>query len=512
MSLFENYFDKHYIELKPKAKKFNSLIEIEKDYLLIDGDFFGIQKFIFERLSSKNAAKVLRAKSAFVQIFTNYLAVFICEKLGITEDHILSTNAGKFEIISPNTDSTILDEVQVLIDDYFVSHFYGLSGVTVCGVSCSSDDFSDRSKYRSLRERIANVLEMKKYTKLDLQNRDSFVLDYDQDISNASLCTICNIRKKVHTYCSICDGFVTLGKLLVKDGDSQIESRDLGIELEGYSVQINIDDKIKSYILKESDDKPVEFTTLADNSCRSLETGVKSLAVMKADVDSMGIYLKESDITDSFENFDLFSRTLDNFFSLYVPKLMREEYPDSYTVFAGGDDLFLLGAWDEILELARRIEKEFRHFTKGRLSISFGVAIAKPSHPIARLADYTEELLEQSKEIDSDKNAITLFNETAKWESYLKVHSDLTQTFGLLKDAENTAFLYRILELVDMKKRVLRGDIEATMWKSKLRYSWSRNMNKEDPKILESLDRNIENYPSETKMFLSEYIYKRRVA
>ena len=238
------------------------------------------------------------------------------------------------------------------------------------------------------------------------------------------------------------------------------------------------------------------------------------MAVLKADVDSMGMYLKDekNDVIDRFENFDLFSRTLDNFFSLYVPELMRSECPNSYTVFAGGDDLFLLGAWDEILALARRIQHEFHRFTKGALSISFGIAIAKPSHPIARLAEFTEELLEKAKEIDSNKNAITLFNETVKWESYLKVHAELTDTFSLLKDTENTAFLYRLLELVEMKKRVLRGDIEATMWKSKLRYSWSRNMSKEDSKILESLDSNIENHPSETKMFLSEYIYKRRIA
>jgi len=225
----------------------------------------------------------------------------------------------------------------------------------------------------------------------------------------------------------------------------------------------------------------------------------------------MGNFLKESDVTNSFENFDTFSKTLNNFFALYVPKLMQQRFRDTYTVFAGGDDLFLLGAWDEILALARRIHQEFHQFTKGALSISFGIAIAKPSHPIARLAEFTEELLEKAKEIDSDKNAITLFGETAKWESYLNVHNKLTDTFSLLKDADNTAFLYRLLELVEMKKRVLRGDIEATMWKSKLRYSWSRNMSNEDSKILESLDNSIEKYPSETKMFLSEYIYKRRI-
>jgi len=513
MSKFENYFDEHFIDLKPEVTQMDTLIDENKDYLLIAGDFFGIQKFIFERLSSKNAAKVLRAKSAFIQIFTKYLAKFICHRLDIDEKYILSTNAGKFEILSPNTDREILAQIHKLVDDYFIHDFYGLSGVTLCGVECSGNDFSDTETYRTLRDKIASEIELKKFNKLDLANRDDFVLSYDDDINNNNLCDICNIRKKAKNNCDICDGFIRLGELLVKNEESCISSNELGMTIDGFDTEIVLDTKIKSYILKESDDKPADFSKLADNSCYDLDTGIKSLAVLKADVDSMGTYLRDgSDITGSFENFDLFSKTLDNFFSVYIPRIMRDEYPNSYTVFAGGDDLFLLGAWDEMLELARRIQKDFKVFTKGQLTISFGIAIAKPSHPIGQLANFSEKLLEKAKEIDSDKNAITLFNETAKWENYLSVYTNLSDTFMLLKDSENTAFLYRLLELVDMKKRVLKGDIEATIWKSKLRYSWSRNMTKEDSKILEILGSNIEKYPSETKMFLSEYIYKRRIA
>ncbi len=39
----------------------------------------------------------------------------------------------------------------------------------------------------------------------------------------------------------------------------------------------------------------------------------------KADVDNMGKFLENSDVTNSFESFDSFSKTMDNFFSLYVP-------------------------------------------------------------------------------------------------------------------------------------------------------------------------------------------------
>ena len=43
---------------------------------------------------------------------------------------------------------------------------------------------------------------------------------------------------------------------------------------------------------------------------------------------------------------------------------MEKDFKNTYTVFAGGDDLFLLGSWDVILELARFIESEFKRFVK----------------------------------------------------------------------------------------------------------------------------------------------------
>lgn len=81
MSIYEKYFDKNFDEIvkDKKSKDINSLLN--DDMLLISGDFYGIQKFIFEKLSTKKAAKVLRAKSAFIQIVTVYLARYICKNL-----------------------------------------------------------------------------------------------------------------------------------------------------------------------------------------------------------------------------------------------------------------------------------------------------------------------------------------------------------------------------------------------------------------------------------------------
>lgn len=509
MSIYEKYFDNNFDNIvRGKSKNIKPLLSDKM--ILIAGDFYGIQKFIFERLSTKNAAKVLRAKSAFIQIFSIYLAKYICKKLNISENSILTTNAGKFEILSSSTDIDTLNKIQQKVDKYFIENFYGLSGISICGIECSKNDFGETQKYKILRDKISKEIEVKKFNKLDLLNQES-ILSYDENIDNENLCKVCNIRKGKNN-CSICNNFIKLGKILAGDTVDTINSSDyFGIPFDDFVCDINLDAKIKSYILKDAT-TAVEFETLAKNSCQGLDTGIKSLAVLKADVDSMGNYLKNNDITNSFENFDTFSKTLDNFFSLYIPQLMKKDYPNSYTVFAGGDDLFLIGAWDEILSLARTIQKKFEKFIKGQLTISFGIAIIKPSYPISRIAEYTEELLEAAKSIDKNKNAITLFGETVKWKSYLSTYKELSEAFEVLKqDDTKTAFLYRILELLEMAKKVkYENSVKDTIWKSKLNYSFYRNMDKSYLTLFESLNMQMEKNPKETKMFLSEFIYKRR--
>ena len=55
-----------------------------QDMAMIVGDFFGIQNFIFNNLPTAKAAKLLRAKSAYVQILTKVIAMYIVEELGLS--------------------------------------------------------------------------------------------------------------------------------------------------------------------------------------------------------------------------------------------------------------------------------------------------------------------------------------------------------------------------------------------------------------------------------------------
>ena len=500
MSKFSSYFNDEFVSLEQGSK---SIDEILQDRMfLIGGDFYGIQKFIFDNLGSKNAAKVLRAKSAFCELFMMVLAKFVCQKLGIDEKCILSCTAGKFEILSPKFDEAAFKEIKGVINAYFIKNFFGVSGVSLSCVECERADFTEPKRYKELRDKISKAVELEKFKKLNLKEQEP-VLSYDKGITNQTLCRICNIRKIAHDKdkCEICAAFVRLGEKLAGDSKN-INSKDIGIDF--MDVDLEISETIRSYVAKNAG-SIVDFEDLAKKS-----RGDNAIAVIKADVDNMGNFIKHSDVTQNFANFDTFSKGINNFFSLYVPRKMKEKFENSYTVFAGGDDLLIVGSYDQMIELAVFVRQEFMKFIKTKdLSISFGIVLAKPSTPISFLAQTSEKWLESSKEM-SGKDAITIFGETAKWDSYLNVRSQILDEFTKF-NIDNTAFLYRLLELCEMSKKVCE-DVKNTMWKSKLSYSFTRNMQSggEMNELLLMLNNVIENNPKESKMAICEYIYKRR--
>lgn len=503
-----NYFNTQIYNPDYQESDINTLIE--ENMSLVVGDFWGIQSFLFDGLTTVTAAKVLRSKSAFIQVFTEVLAKYICKKLSIDEKYIISINAGKFEILVPFQNADI-NEIQKKVDTYFIEKFYALSGVILCSINVSRSQW--RNNYKSFRDDVAKEIEKSKFNKFDLIHTNP-ILEYDTGITNQNLCKVCNLRrrKKECDYCHQCEIFVEFGKILTQK-DISMSSDKLGIIFEDFKTTIEVDERLKSYIPKEEEnDNPLPFESIAEKSCKNSDLGIKALGILKADVDSMGNFIEESDVTDSFTNFDKFSKGLDNFFSIYIPRLLRKKYQNIYTVFSGGDDLFLVGAWDEIMEFSRDIQKQFKEFVyseKTKLSISFGIAIAKPSTPISYLAKYTDELLNDSKEIDDEKDALTIWGESVKWADYIQVHTKLSKTFTDYQNLKTTT-IYRFLEFCDMRKHINK-DIKNALWKSKLNYLFSRNMDmSKDSLLMKILNENIEEHPSETKIFLCEFIYKQR--
>ncbi|WP_457608167.1 type III-A CRISPR-associated protein Cas10/Csm1 [Nitratifractor sp.] len=520
--------------------------DIERqDLLYISGDFFGIQDFIFSDLPTAKAAKLLRAKSAYVQLLTRIVAFEIVDRLGLSYQSIVSTHAGKFEILGVNTPRAIdeLEKIQRELDDFFVGEYFGTTGIGLSWVGCSLADFIVEGRYRDeLRPRIAEGVEMRKFRKFDLQTRDP-LLNIDEGIDNRNLCRLCGKKRGrerdggEYIACDRCDSFIRIGRELTTRGYLGISRISGQMRVYG-DYFLNFTDEprrfdnlvalydiandgifrgvakweLRSYVkFSEHERRIEELEELAMESCGGGEEGVKALMALKGDVDNMGLFIRSSGVTASFARYNFFARMMDRFFSVYASRLMEREYPDLYTVFAGGDDLFVLGAWDETIAFAKRLRQDFLRFAEGSgLTFSAGMVMSKPQKPVNFLAQSAEKALETAKGVEG-KDSVSLFGETVKWEDYL---DDL----GLSEELERLseipmAFLYRLLDFVAMSRRVKeRGSIPDTIWKSKFAYTVRRNMEEMPETLFHTLDEMIEKYPRESRMILSETIYRRRKA
>jgi len=144
--------------------------------------------------------------------------------------------------------------------------------------------------------------------------------------------------------------------------------------------------------------------------------GIEALGVFKADVDFLGLImscgLQEKRFTLS--RLATLSRQMNYYFAVYLPHFLEtnKEFSNIYTVFSGGDDCFLIGPWNKIIDFTDKINKSFSNYVclNKDIHISVGITLHKPHTPINTMAESAESSLKKSKNEGRDR--ITLFNET----------------------------------------------------------------------------------------------------
>lgn len=216
--------------------------------------------------------------------------------------------------------------------------------------------------------------------------------------------------------------------------------------------------------------------------------GKTFLAVLKADVDRLGLIfsagLHRENNTSCFTLSRLaqLSRMVDLYFSGYLQGLLKREFPDTYTVYAGGDDLLLIGPWRQSLSLASRIAETFTEYTGSSpcITVSAGLSLIHPHHPVNRAVKQTEKMLKAAK--DSGRNRITAIVDNPmspmEWHRYRKRLEDAEWVNAQLNNSEpvSTGFVYRILEIASDAEAVAKGDTRRAGWRAKLAYQLERNI------------------------------------
>lgn len=271
--------------------------------------------------------------------------------------------------------------------------------------------------------------------------------------------------------------------------------------------------------IEEEDTRPGvgELKTFMHIAAEALEfdeekrfRGKPYLGLLKADVDYLGFLFqyglrRRDKVQDRFTISRLaqLSRMMDLYFTGYLKGLLHREFPSTYTVYAGGDDLLLIGPWRQTLKLAQRINETFRAYTgeNPNITLSAGLTLLKANYPVNRAVWEAEEFLETAKEgrnaADRGRNRIqALIDWPMPWDRYAQrledaewVHERMQETLSV-----GTGFVYHIMSIAEDAKAVARGDVRRANWRSRLAYHLARNIkgydkNDKERRIVEWLER-----------------------
>lgn len=175
--------------------------------------------------------------------------------------------------------------------------------------------------------------------------------------------------------------------------------------------------------------------------------GLKRLGILRMDVDDLG-QLFASKLKDSqhasLAHAAAMSSALALFFEGWVGVLCkrlskpREAGEDTlieplYTVYSGGDDLFIVGAWDVLPELAQQIAEDLTRYTHGKVHASAGITLHAGKYPLYQAATEAHDALEAAKDVPG-KNAITFLDQSVSWTEWPEVVGLKDRLVSLIND------------------------------------------------------------------------------
>ena len=534
---------------------FGEDVHIDK-LLLIQGDFFGIQDFIFSEGSQTNkaAAKLLRGRSFQVSLFTELAALKVLDALSLPPTSQITNAAGKFLIVAPNTTAVRaqLETVRTEINQWFLQHSFGLAGLGLVGKPASCKDFL-KGNFKGLMQSLFAELEKAKLHRFNLTAPANPVFDVAYPHGVCQFNSRLPADDETRQSAALSRDQITLGsaltredRLLIVRHPAQLTGnnlKNLEVPVFGYGVAFTQSEEVTGkfgalakdgilqrcwdFSLPDNLDDPLwhgyarrfinayvpRFTELdlqTQSKYRGLENEVEwddmrfgigktlnhvacedrqpksdrmddacqwqgqiALMTLKGDVDNLGTIFQQGLQEPTFAKMAALSRQMNAFFAIWLPAICAKEFPNTYTVFAGGDDFFLIGPWHSIQKLAARMADAFKSYVAENPGITFsaGMVMTKPGQPIHTLATQAEDALSDAKGVD--KNALVLFGERVRWPQWGQVQAAQDQLERVRESYDlSTGYVYGLLQLIDLAADTKNP--EHAMWRSRFAYRTRR--------------------------------------
>jgi len=475
-----------YVQHSGRKKPFEGLqTPNESKWLMVCGDFSGIQKFIYN-LTNKGAAKGLRGRSFYVQMFCRICADYILRRLGLTKAAVLYNSGGKFYMLVAESQREKILEARKEINGWLLKQFQGdvFFGLGLCPVT--ADMFAQGRMGEAWKEAAESLGRdrLRKFREY-IKSKDFFAPQTAFDPFRS--CPVCGKREMESrkTECAVCADLAQIGVWL-KDAQALFTVTGQDMELAAAHLHtshvVSFTDletsvfflneqtlrklsglRTKSGVLTvlnhladrqsaelplgdyglerlylgrwrsdrqvKEDGEPWNFDDYANYS-----RGISRLGILRMDVDNLGLifiqglqYPKRGSVSvagadkkgwgsvlsgedglpqlkpmGSISRMATLSRQLNHFFSAYLPRILEsKDYDRCQIVYAGGDDLFIIGSWDQLPELAKTVREEFRKFTcyNPNFSISGGISLQRGRYPLFKGAALAGEAESHGKRV-----------------------------------------------------------------------------------------------------------------
>ena len=488
--------------------------QTDEPFLLVSGDFSGIQEAIYT-IASSGALKTLRARSFMLDLLTEHIIYEIQQATGCDRHSVIFSGGGGFSLLVPNTEGSqsVIDAFAEVINEWILEQF-GFQLFLALHCEPLSIDALESSQFRDTWELIADALGKQKQRKFWKNNNleNLFCPTIPKQLSNQAACQITHRDDLPNSEMTDLEGVGRVSKLAYRlwrlgdrltefdcilrlprlssradsfrDGTllfpthqrqsaeykvclrSQVGDYDARWLVNNWELG-NYDENtfpilFANYVRSVADLPPdarthekeeyqrdygkelknPKGTTASFSGLAKAAQGSELIGCLRMDVDNSGELFSagqfslglgiavSSNLSRSMNLF--FKGYLNEICSMKLGDLTETNHPIDITgekasktkgrdvsiVYAGGDDLFIAGAWDDVAELAFDIYSCFREFSCWHpdVHLSSGVTLHKPKFPLYQMAHMAKRSEDAAKRNErqmngetEDKNSLSLF-------------------------------------------------------------------------------------------------------
>ena len=476
----------------------------EPMFLLCSWDMSGIQSFIYN-ISGAGALKQLRARSLYLELMLEHVSDELLERLELSRANLLYTGGGHAYLLLPNTRQTktifgtFCDELREWLIEHYGIDLYLATSLVECSAHDLANKGEDKQRYPKLYQELSEGLSAAKASRYDARTIKELNFgsagEYDHsreckechrsdaDIDENDLCPLCAslgkisaslIHKDVFVIAEAFEGEDTvspgrIGLALPFDRRLEMYSRDEYLATKPVFARIytknswDMGVKLSTHLWMGDytvDTGKVGISAYAGQGSTLVEDyGIKRLGVLRADVDNLGTVFASGIPVEkaSISRTSTLSRALSYFFKYRINGILEEGCYQAQIIYSGGDDLFLIGNWNDIIHAARDIRREFLAFTgNDSITISAGIGMFDEKYPIASMAAKTGELEDAAKKHraggEVTKDAVALWSDQAVfgWDDFESAVApklgEIRELFD--KNEKGKALIYKLIALL----------------------------------------------------------------